>query len=533
MMTIAMENNASSADPPEVISLQRAIDWIMRSDRSALLFVGVFAAALILPFLGVREITTSGEAQRAYPPIEMLKTGDLMIPRLNGEVYLEKPPLMYWMTLPSYVIFGVNEFSARIVDALMGTALVLVVFNWCRQMGDRRISVLAAMICAANYLFIDNARECQVDMGLALFTTLTLQDWWKGMKALEENAPRSAKLNFYRGALWLAIAHMFKMPVPFLFVLSAFVGTACIIRKWKWLRWPHVWSACLLSTLPFVIWTAFLISKLGLEDTIHPWWDELRSHIGPHASSTQKGPVTFYLFSLFIYFIPWSFLFPVLLMRKFERSQRKDRMTFYFLWCSIAIPIIGLSINTAKETEYMLCAIAPLSILLARSIHYLRQNVQNRILQRLTGRRVLITSFAGYLLGMWFWNPVYESFYYVKRTPKALVRNALAMAAEEDRPVVYFCHDSPKLYFYVGEIKPYIPDLDGQLYYLREHPNAIIFGEPKRMKELAIHHGNLHFDEIGKAPSKLAFSAYKIDDSSEHDPPSEESSRRRPADKDI
>ena len=38
------------------------------------------------------------------------------VPYFNGEYRFDKPVLIYWMMWPNYLVFGVNEFSARLVE---------------------------------------------------------------------------------------------------------------------------------------------------------------------------------------------------------------------------------------------------------------------------------------------------------------------------------------------------------------------------------------------------------------------------------
>src|SRR5262249_44122908 len=72
-------------------------------------------ACLYLQGLGRGPLLEPDEGRYAEIPREMLVTGDWVVPRLNGVVYAEKPPLVYWLTALSYRVVGVNELGARLV----------------------------------------------------------------------------------------------------------------------------------------------------------------------------------------------------------------------------------------------------------------------------------------------------------------------------------------------------------------------------------------------------------------------------------
>src|ERR1700685_853577 len=53
----------------------------------------------------------------------MLTSGDWVTARLDGVVYMEKAPLIYWMMAVSYKIFGVHDWAARLPLAFAAVAL--------------------------------------------------------------------------------------------------------------------------------------------------------------------------------------------------------------------------------------------------------------------------------------------------------------------------------------------------------------------------------------------------------------------------
>src|SRR5258706_15128653 len=84
--------------------------WILL----AILTIFVYFFGLAIPFLG------PDEARYAQVAREMLERGDWITPTLGGFNWFEKPPLLYWLEVVSYKVFGINEFSARFCPALFG-----------------------------------------------------------------------------------------------------------------------------------------------------------------------------------------------------------------------------------------------------------------------------------------------------------------------------------------------------------------------------------------------------------------------------
>ncbi|HBY59463.1 MAG TPA: glycosyl transferase, partial [Solibacterales bacterium] len=56
----------------------------------------------------------------------MLESGDFVTARLNGIVYLEKPPLKYWLIAASFALFGPHDWAARLPVALAAVLLCWV-----------------------------------------------------------------------------------------------------------------------------------------------------------------------------------------------------------------------------------------------------------------------------------------------------------------------------------------------------------------------------------------------------------------------
>src|ERR1051325_6382368 len=97
----------------------------MNSRFQALAIVLLVWAVVYLPALGGLAIKGE-EGRRILPAVEMLKTGNYVVPQVGSNPYFRKPPLVNWLVALSFKIFGVrNEWTARLPSALAVLAVAI------------------------------------------------------------------------------------------------------------------------------------------------------------------------------------------------------------------------------------------------------------------------------------------------------------------------------------------------------------------------------------------------------------------------
>ncbi|MBU6296283.1 MAG: hypothetical protein KJS91_16500, partial [Planctomycetes bacterium] len=85
---------------------------------------GLAVATILIAFSGVgMPLLEPTEARYALIPLEMLESGNWLSPKLFGEPYLDKPPLLYWLVMLSYGLFGVSDGAARVPASACALAL--------------------------------------------------------------------------------------------------------------------------------------------------------------------------------------------------------------------------------------------------------------------------------------------------------------------------------------------------------------------------------------------------------------------------
>ena len=88
----------------------------------------IFILFVIL-YLGLsftRPLASPDEGRYVEIPREMVATGDLVTPRLNGMPYFYKPPMFYWMQAAVIKTVGINRVSARAANSIMAVLGILI-----------------------------------------------------------------------------------------------------------------------------------------------------------------------------------------------------------------------------------------------------------------------------------------------------------------------------------------------------------------------------------------------------------------------
>jgi len=322
--------------------------------------VWIVAAGFIFAGLGSFGVLDNNEGLYAEIPREMLASHDWrlwVIPHLNGLPYMEKPPLLYWLTALSFALFGESEWSARIVPALsaLGCVALLVWFGNAvkRPMAGR----MAAIVFISGVGVTAMSHVLMFDMLLTVLLTAALMHAWR---YIAEGDARHIR----RAYAFLAFAVLAKGLVALvLFGLVAIAFTVVDERSPRGLirgvgRWFEPWALAV-----FVAIAAPWHIVASMVEPVFAWFYFINEHIlrflgkrEPH--DYYAGAWWYYLPRMVIYLFPWSFLLLGMATgRPAQAGTEQDmqhRRLQRFLWLAWIMPLLFFSISSAKANYYLI-----------------------------------------------------------------------------------------------------------------------------------------------------------------------------------
>src|ERR1044071_1591383 len=102
------------------------------------LFVVLIALAALLHVatIGSGDLYSQTEGQYAGAAREMVENHQWLLPTNDGAPRLQKPPLLYWLIIISFKLFGINAAAARLPVALVVVASAALIFLIGEKLSD-------------------------------------------------------------------------------------------------------------------------------------------------------------------------------------------------------------------------------------------------------------------------------------------------------------------------------------------------------------------------------------------------------------
>src|SRR5438045_8207551 len=131
--------------------------------RHALFAILIALAVLLhLGTIGIGDLYSETEGQYAAAAREMIQSGQYLLPTNDSIPRLQKPPLLYWLIIASYKLFGIHAAATRVPVALSVVGTVVFTF----LIGERLADYWRGFAVVLIYLFFN----CTLIFGRFVFT---------------------------------------------------------------------------------------------------------------------------------------------------------------------------------------------------------------------------------------------------------------------------------------------------------------------------------------------------------------------------
>ena len=309
------------------------------------------------------------DAVQAQIARNMLTSGDWVTARLDGVVYLEKSPFVYWAMAVAYMTFGVHDWAARIPIALSAIAFCLLTAAFGTWAFGKRAGFYAGLCmatCIGLFLF---TRVLIPDVMLTFAVALSM---WAFLRALDEDEPHPRFWAFVLAAS-LGLGLLLKSLIGVLFPLASGVIYLWITHQlfsaatWRRLR---PFSGLLIIFIIAAPWhiLATLRNPPYFAFTLHSgpgqyhgffWFffinEQLLRFLNLRYPRDYNTVPRLYFWLLhLVWLFPWSVYFPAVAKLSFKPTDRAGRTRLLAL-CWVGFVLIFFTFSTTQEYYSMPC----------------------------------------------------------------------------------------------------------------------------------------------------------------------------------
>lgn len=328
-----------------------------RKSLVAILLVGFYLYLIFFHDLGSHPLIDSDEPRYAQAALEMVESGRYLVPVLNGEPRINKPPLLYWTIALLYRVIGVSETAARLPSACAGLLSVFFTWAFTRRLFNAKAAFLSVIVLSSMPLFAAVSHLAITDSMLTAFLTGAIYFWWRSAQAQRQQRGWGIL-----SMVFLAMACLSKGPVAVV-LMGLLVTLWCAIggdfRFARVLLDPIALAVFFVIVLPWPISVA-----IELEGAVGIWWRETATryvHGVDHASFFGASFI-----ALAAGTMPWwpALLPPAGRIAGLPGLLRADAtVRLLFVWAGVVVVFFTLS--RTQLATYVLPGTVPVAIAVA------------------------------------------------------------------------------------------------------------------------------------------------------------------------
>jgi len=321
---------------------------------------------------------------------EMMRSGDYLHIYDRGAEYLDKPPMLFWLSALSMRIFGVGNIGYKLPSVFFAIWSLFPTYRLGKRLYDDATGRMAALIlasCQGMFLMTNDIRCDTILMAWVITAMWLIQEW-----------AHSRKILFLMGgAAAIACGMMTKGPIALMVPVFGF-GTHWLLQR----NWKNIFNPAHLLAI-VVIALLLIPMSIGLyqQFDMHPeklvngttgvsglrffYWSQSFGRITGESPWNNGAGIDFLLLNMLWSFLPWIFLFMtglitnciVLVRQRFRLQQGQEWITTG----GFILAYLALGSSAYQLPHYIFVAFPLAAIITARYIAVSMENIRlNKVL---------------------------------------------------------------------------------------------------------------------------------------------------------
>lgn len=331
---------------------------------------GFLGMLLIVHLLGMSliDIMEVDAVQYASISQEMNQTGEYLQVHHRYENYLDKPPLLFWVTSLSFKLLGTSNFSFRLPSFLFLLLGLFATNRLGKHLYNERVGKLAVLVLFSSQAYFLFSHDVRTDTILANVVIVAVWQLWLFIEQRKLS-------NLIWGAIAVSLAMLEKGPigimVPVLALGSQILYTRNLRVVWRW-EW-------LLGLLVVVVMLApmsyGLYKQFGIHGLEFYFWTQSFGRITGQSEWEDSSTIFYFIHNFLWAFLPWMLMayFAIgrelikLVRSKFDGKSPVEVITLG----GFVLTFIAMSLSRYKLPHYIFVAFPLAAITTAKLFDYI------------------------------------------------------------------------------------------------------------------------------------------------------------------
>lgn len=323
---------------------------------------------------------------------EMLQNKSFLQIFDQGKDYLDKPPLLFWLSSLSMYLFGLNDFAFRLPSILMAILAIYSTYKFTLLYYSNEIAALAALVLASTQAMFLITHDVRTDTMLMAWVMLAI---WQFAFWLNNRKWSSLIIAFTA----VAFGMMTKGPIALMVPVFSFAPHLIMHRNFKMLfRWEYLLGIgiiiILLIPMDIGLYQQFdlhpekvMYEKTGTSGLRFFYWTQSFGRITGESVWHENDDFFFLFQNLLWGFLPWT-LFLIfglisectkIIRTKFTLNKNEE----WIVLPGFLITYTALGISNYQLPHYIYVVLPFTAIIAAKSLYSLVINWENRIFKNI------------------------------------------------------------------------------------------------------------------------------------------------------
>jgi len=316
------------------------------SDLAVIALLLVLVSALYGARLG-RQPIVGEESRWATGAREMLASGDWIVPRQQGRVFPERPPMTMWaIAVAGWLRGEVDSVAVRLPSVVAVVLTSLLIYGYARFVVSRFAAVAGAIVYATMGQVLQIGRLGESEALFALMVSASLLLWHLGY--LRDWSPL---VTWSLGFGFAALAALVKGPQAPVYFAAITAVYLALRRDWRYIvRWQYAVGASVFFAIVSIWQFPFYLATDW--PTVAATWSGLAAD-RIHLVGIAKHVFTYPL-ETFACLLPWSPITVALVKRDTRALLADARPATIFLFTAVLVAYPTVWIAAGARGRYFM-----------------------------------------------------------------------------------------------------------------------------------------------------------------------------------